>query len=153
MILISHRGNIDGRIPERENEPSYIDEAISLGYDVEIDVWVIDDTFWLGHDSPEHPVEIEWLVDRDEYLWIHCKNVEAMVHFSELGWKYPNFNFFWHENDSMTLTSFGWIWVNIGKQPIRGSIAVSHEPHRDDISQCAGVCSDFIKKFSELVKK
>ena len=37
MILISHRGNIDGKIVERENHPEYIDEAIALGYDVEID--------------------------------------------------------------------------------------------------------------------
>ena len=42
MKLISHRGNLNGRIPERENHPDYIDEAIEAGYDVEIDIWLND---------------------------------------------------------------------------------------------------------------
>ena len=36
VTLISHRGNLDGLNPERENSPDYIDEAISKGYDVEM---------------------------------------------------------------------------------------------------------------------
>ena len=52
MILISHRGNIDGKKPHLENQPDYIDEAIALGYDVEIDVWLIDGVLFLGHDAP-----------------------------------------------------------------------------------------------------
>jgi len=39
MILISHRGNINGRFESWENEPTYIDKAIAEGYDVEIDIW------------------------------------------------------------------------------------------------------------------
>ena len=38
MILIAHRGNIDGPNPEMENNPQYIDKAIDSGYNVEIDV-------------------------------------------------------------------------------------------------------------------
>ena len=37
MKLISHRGNIDGPQPDRENSPNYINEAIEAGYNVEID--------------------------------------------------------------------------------------------------------------------
>ena len=48
MILISHRGNINGRIPDLENSPDYIDAAIKLGYDVEVDVWFYNDSFFLG---------------------------------------------------------------------------------------------------------
>jgi hypothetical protein len=47
MIYISHRGNIDGKKPHLENSPSYIDEAIELGYDVEVDLWFVDDKFML----------------------------------------------------------------------------------------------------------
>jgi len=32
MILISHRGNIDGKLSEYENNPNYILSAIDLGY-------------------------------------------------------------------------------------------------------------------------
>ena len=28
MILISHRGNINGKIPELENNPKYLQEAL-----------------------------------------------------------------------------------------------------------------------------
>jgi len=48
-MLISHRGNIDGKTL-LENQPSYIDDAIDLGYDVEIDIWYIGDKLYLGHD-------------------------------------------------------------------------------------------------------
>ena len=38
MKLISHRGNINGKIEKFENNPNYIDTAIEQGYDVEIDL-------------------------------------------------------------------------------------------------------------------
>ncbi len=37
MIWIAHRGNLEGPNKERENEPSYLKEAIEAGYDVEVD--------------------------------------------------------------------------------------------------------------------
>ena len=40
--FISHRGNINGRNSEMENHPEYIMAALREGYDVEIDVWVIN---------------------------------------------------------------------------------------------------------------
>ena len=52
MILISHRGNLNGKMPQNENHPDYIDEAIHAGYDVEVDVWMIDNELFLGHDEP-----------------------------------------------------------------------------------------------------
>ena len=39
MILISHRGNIEGKQPKLENKPEYISKALELGYNVEIDIW------------------------------------------------------------------------------------------------------------------
>ena len=38
MILISHRGNISGVRSENENNPNYINAALKLGYEVEVDV-------------------------------------------------------------------------------------------------------------------
>ena len=38
MILISHRGNLDGKELSFENRPDYIDKAIRHGFDVEIDI-------------------------------------------------------------------------------------------------------------------
>ena len=47
MKLISHRGNLTEINPERENTEPYIDEAISKGYDVEVDVRTKMDNFTL----------------------------------------------------------------------------------------------------------
>lgn len=146
MILISHRGNLNGKIPERENEPSYIMEAISQGFKVEIDVWYIDNEYWLGHDEPQYKVSFDWLENNYGKLYIHCKNTEAVVRFNTPQ-NFINFNYFWHENDILTLTSYSQVWVYPGNQPIKKSIAVLPELYNDDISQCIGVCSDYIKKY------
>jgi hypothetical protein len=145
MIYISHRGNIDGKNPQLENKPSYIDKTISLGYEVEIDVWIIDGGLYLGHDEPEYGVSQDWLNKRYKQLWIHCKNIEAMEWFTLIG----GFNYFWHEEDTMTLTSKNYMWVYPGKQPVRGSIAVMPEIYNDDVSQCLGICSDIIKNYKK----
>ena len=128
MIYISHRGNLKGRNVERENEPEYIDEAIKAGFDVEIDMWWVDGRVYLGHDNPQYEVDNEWLVDRADKLWVHCKNVEL------LNWiRSTILHYFWHEEDTLTLTSKQYVWVYPGKQPIIGSIAVMPEIHNDKI--------------------
>ena len=53
MILISHRGNLDGPTPKEENRIEYIENALGEGYQVEVDVWWWDG-FYLGHDEPEY---------------------------------------------------------------------------------------------------
>jgi hypothetical protein len=140
MILISHRGNTNGKFESYENEPMYIDKAISDGFNVEVDVWMVEGQLFLGHDKPQYDVSQKWLNDRHYSLWLHCKNIEAMEWFNS----FDGFNYFWHENDVMTLTSNGWMWVYPGKQPIKGSIAVMPEIYNDDVSECEGVCSDYI---------
>lgn len=143
MILISHRGNIDGRVPERENHPDYIDQAIALGYDVEVDLWSIEGVFLLGHDEPQYGISQHWLNERHHKLWIHCKNIEAMEWFNMI----KGFNYFWHQEDTVTLTSFNFIWAYPGKQPIKNSIAVMPEIHNDQVTYCKGICSDYIKNY------
>jgi hypothetical protein len=146
MILISHRGNIDGAFPKMENQPFYVNKALKLGYDVEIDVWLINNKFYLGHDEPQYNISINWLNNISHKLWIHCKNINVIEFFNRYGY---NLNYFWHENDVMTLTSKKYLWVYPGNQPIKNSIAVMPELFDDDTSQCLGICSDYIKKYLE----
>jgi hypothetical protein len=142
MKLISHRGNINGKIPNNENHPEYIDEALHAGFDVEIDMWWVDGRIYLGHDEPQFEVDDKWLTERMNNLWVHCKNVELLnwIRSTSLHW-------FWHEEDTLTLTSKGYVWVYPGKQPIIGSIAVMPEIHNEDVSKCIGVCSDIISRY------
>ena len=142
MILISHRGKINGRMPSLENSPYFIDAAIQKKYDVEIDLRTRNGKLFLGHDEPQYEVNDEWLTERIDKLWVHCKNVELLnwIRSTSLHW-------FWHEEDTLTLTSLNFIWVYPGKQPIKNSIAVMPEIHNDDISQCLGICSDLIGNY------
>ena len=144
MVLISHRGNINGKFESYENEPNYIDLAINQGYDVEVDVWYIDGLIYLGHDKPQYGVDFRWIHDRVNKLWIHCKNVESVVYFKECSY---DVNYFFHQEDTLTLTSKNDIWAYPGKQPIKNSIAVMPEIHNEDVSQCLGVCSDYIQNY------
>jgi hypothetical protein len=139
-LIISHRGNIDGKNELLENSPDYIDNAISKGFDVEIDVWIDKSSkIFLGHDKPQYEIDISWLEERKNKLWIHCKNIDAVVFFNNI----KDFHYFWHQNDDVTLTSNSYIWAYPGKQPIRNSIAVMPEIFEDDTSDCLGVCTDF----------
>jgi hypothetical protein len=146
MILIAHRGNIDGQFESYENEPNYIDKALKKGYDVEIDIWIIEGNFYLGHDKPQYGITLEWLDKRKNELWIHCKNIEAMEWFNSL---FGTYNYFWHQEDTLTLTSKGYIWAYPGKQPIKNSIAVMPEIYNDDLSKCLGICSDYIQNYKK----
>jgi len=105
MKIISHRGNIRGPIPEKENRPTYIDCAIGNGYDVEIDVRLIDGQLWLGHDGPQYKVEHSWLQPRKEYLWIHCKDLAAAKECCE-------YQSFCHTSDPYTYTTTGKVWLH-----------------------------------------
>jgi hypothetical protein len=145
MKLISHRGNIVGPNPSRENSPSYIDTAISAGYDVEIDVNVINGVIYLGHDTPDYEVTKNWLIKRKDKLWIHCKNLEAATILSGLD---VSLQLFCHTADPFVLTSNGYIWVHDLKLNLtnRTIIPLLNE---DDIYAyhgkiVYGVCTDFI---------
>ena len=144
MKLIAHRGNVNGRLESWENKPTYIDLAISKGYDVEVDVWYKDNVLWLGHDEAQYAVTLQFFKDRISNLWIHCKNIEAINYFKMTQYK---FNYFWHETDTISLTSLNYIWAFPGKQPIENSIAVMPEIFNDDTSRAIGVCSDFVEKY------
>ena len=140
MILISHRGNINGPNEVRENSPYYIMEALAMGFDVEVDVWFIDGKFWLGHDEPQYKTDYKFLMN--EKLWCHAKNLDALFEMK----KYA-IHYFWHETDTVTLTSKNYVWAYPGKQPIKGSIACLPEIENDNVLLCKGICSDYIKLY------
>ena len=137
MILISHRANISGPDPENENTPDKIICVLDLGLDCEIDVWRVDGNFYLGHDDPTYPIDWKFLCKPN--LWIHAKNLEALSNMPN------NVNFFWHESDSYTLTSEGYIWTFPDKKTCRKSVAVDNNKNwRDKNYNCFAVCTDYV---------
>ncbi len=132
--------NRDGFEQEIGRRASNTDYPLD-GYMAEVN-W-IDGQLFLGHDEPQYGIIQQWLNERFDKLWIHCKNIEAMEWFNMI----DGFNYFWHEEDTVTLTSRGAIWAYPGKQPIKGSIAVMPEIYNDNLDNCIGICSDNVKKY------
>jgi hypothetical protein len=140
--LISHRGNLSGPNPERENSPEYLMEAINLGVDVEIDVWVLDSKIYLGHDKPEYLVDLDFLSSIKDKAWYHCKNIEALIMFTE---NKVFFRYFWHQNDDYTITSTGHIWTYPGRQVSKHSIVVDlNEQYSYENGEIYGACVDYL---------
>jgi len=109
MKIISHRGNINGPVPEKENRPSYIDASIGLGYDVEVDLRFIDGEFWLGHDEPQYKINESWMEPRKEKIWYHCKDIESSLELIKIN---KGYKFFCHTKDDYVITSIGKLWVH-----------------------------------------
>ena len=146
MKLISHRGNIDGKTFE-ENNPRYILAARDAGYDVEIDVWCIDERYYLGHDEPQYEVDLDFL--KMNGFWCHAKNIEALYKMTSEG-----VHCFWHQEDDVTLTSNGFLWTYPNKDLTPNSICVLPEVQEDFFAsvyiEFAGICSDYISKYKTL---
>ena len=140
MIFISHRGNILGPIPKKENHPDYILNALKKYY-VEVDVWLLNNKLYLGHDEPLYDIYDDILYN-DKVLF-HAKNYDAVVKLSHL-----NLHYYWHQEDDYTLTSQGLIWVYPGKKYCENSIVVMPELFTSDLKlNCKGICSDYIEKY------
>lgn len=145
MIKIAHRGNVHGP-SNMENHPDHIMSAISLGYDVEIDIWSIDGVLYLGHDKPQYEIDDSFIFNVAHYSWFHCKNIEALDRFVKL----QHFlRFFWHQEDDFTLTSNCYIWTYPGKTCTERSILVHLDIPNDNIllSNIYGICSDYVGEF------
>jgi len=143
MKIISHRGNVAGPIPNLENNPSYISDAISEGYDVEIDFWFNSNGLYLGHDLPTYQITDDFLNIHKDKIWIHCKNLYALRYLYGTDLKY-----FWHQEDDFTLTSNEKIWTYPNKDIFDQSIIVCKDLESTkkiiEESIAYGVCSDYV---------
>ena len=147
MIYISHRGNTNGKNVERENSPEYIFESLEKGYNVEVDIWLIDSKWYFGHDEPKYEIdllEFKFLFDR---IWFHCKNFEALEELSI----YKDIIYFYHSDDNFTLTSNKYIWTLTGEKLSKNSICVLPENSNYNELNCYGICSDFIQKYKSQI--
>jgi hypothetical protein len=151
MKLIAHRGNIDGP-SEMENHPDHIQKAFDAGFDVEVDVWMIDGDIFYGHDEPTYKGQ---LLDLDSRCWLHCKNLEALRFFAS-NVQINGTHSFWHNEDDFTLTNDRYIWTNIGKDLTKTSVMVMPEVDDQTLQnvvgvRCHGICSDHVNKIKGML--
>lgn len=113
MKIIVHRGT-DYLNKENENKPESILKFISLGYNCEIDLRVIDNKLYLGHDLPQYEIDSGFIIDNYKNLFIHCKNFNAIRYLKDWEDKYSEifFHYFTHENDKYHLTSLNKVLTN-----------------------------------------
>ena len=159
MKHISHRGNISGREPEKENSPSFIEIAISKGYDVEIDFRTHENKLYLGHDTPDYLVDLDWVFDKKDSLWIHCKDLKTAQKLFELSKDVTGLKYFCHNEDDFTLVSSGHIWVHYNpldkfNEYLDGNCIIPlldleliEKYYNPNVY---GICSDYVTEISKL---
>lgn len=104
MIKVAHRGLFNGPNPLKENIPAQIRLALYNGFHAEIDIWFLENKFWLGHDKPR--INVSKAITMWDGVWTHCKNMDAYLQL-----KYDqNVNCFMHDNEDYCVTSRGYIW-------------------------------------------
>ena len=138
-MFIAHRGNIAGADPKRENTQEYMEEAISAGYGVEVDIHWDRGVLYYGHDHSSQPVDDKFITKRD--VFCHAKNIEAIPALMSLGC-----NVFVHQTDPCVYTSKGQVWCYPGihvKSDKAIWLDLHGEPLPADIpSKLYGICGD-----------
>lgn len=150
MKYIAHRGQTIGPKLDNENHPALIEIALNKGYDVEIDLRMQNGKLYLGHDSPNHPIDENFL--KNDKFWIHIKDKEALEWISKNPYPY---NYFWHENDKYTVTSKGYIWAHPSSDITENSIMVmpeSVDPKMKNAiyAKCFAICSDYVDHIKKI---
>ena len=145
MILISHRGNVSGQNIERENTRKYIQVALDLDYDVEVDVWY-NKGLWLGHDLPKERVNLQFLLQKE--IWCHAKDVKTLNYLLKYG-----VHCFSHKDDLCVLTSKGYVLVRCGNV-YEETICILPEQYPfitlKMLQKCVGICSDNIESYKSM---
>lgn len=141
MILISHRGNTIGPDKEKENTELYIQKALDKGFYVEIDVWFINNMFYLGHDRPEYETSVNFLLN--DKLIVHAKTPKTLDELLTY-----NIHCFYHTIEEVVLTSLNWQWTYPTGRLNKNSIIVVPEMYNikfDNYKHIKGVCSDYVE--------
>ena len=146
MKLISNKGNVYGVISEYENTPEYIEKALSSGFDVKIDLTMIDNKLYIGNEIEKHKLDIDWLEKHHNRLWLECKDIKIIERFNQIDNRGAYLNYFWHENDLLTLTSRGYV-LSYGVEVVGGSVMMLPEINDDTIKSCYGICSNNIIEY------
>jgi DNA mismatch repair protein MutH len=139
MLIISHRGNLEGPDPELENRPEQIDLAISKGFLVEVDLNT--DRGWLGHCRPTYHVGLNWLLHRKDHLIIHLKDAVAINRLFSLG-----FHFFAHDKDPFVVTNRGLVWTTSDIHASLGKGIWVINERKEKVSESSlltGICTDY----------
>jgi hypothetical protein len=151
MKLIAHRGLTTGPNKQFENQPNQINVAIEQGFDCEVDLWVIGDRLYLGHDEPMYNITTDFI--QKPQLWIHAKSLATLTWLTTVPY---DLNYFWHQEDDYIVTSHGYIWAYPGKMLNNRCVMVMPEwddPKFEKVkdADCLAICSDYVSKLKDIM--
>jgi hypothetical protein len=148
MLIISHRGKLDGEEPG--NEPLQIERCIAEGFQVEVDLFWDGKKAFFGHDGPTYPVVLEeW--DRED-IFFHLKT-PLLPDFKKA-------DAFGIDSDPFVLTLRGYVWTNYGTAANKDSIVCSPElvgaeealeSFLQRVEGAAGICTDFPREVRRIL--
>ena len=142
-IIISHLGNINGRIPERENRLAYVQAALKAGWHVLVDVCFHNGGFYLTHDNGFDCVPPAFF--SKHRIWSRAVDPETLDALCNIG-----AHALVASNAPFTLTSAQFVWT-LPCQPLsQRSIAVYPElgdANWLSLYEPAGLCSNEPTKY------
>lgn len=144
--LIAHRGLVDGPDKALENKFSEIKRMVVGRQCCEIDVWFVHGQYFLGHDCPVESIDLAWLLDYQDYLLIHAKNVEAFASFEFLrSHGGHDLHFFYHSNENVVFTSRNMVIPYPGETIYPGMMHMMPESAIPKANHGpVAICSDYI---------
>jgi hypothetical protein len=149
MILIANKGLMDGPDATLENKPEQVLAALNAGFQAKVDVWVVDNKIYLGQDSPQYEIALDFLQSKP--IWVQAKNTDALYFLSQT----IAINYFWHQTDDHVITRNAFLWTNPGKALTPRSIQVLPEisdPQFQNLNlNCYGICSDFVNQLKDII--
>lgn len=137
--FIAHRGNYQGPQQFAENTVKYLEHAyFDMGYDVECDLIAHRGILYFGHDEPVEAADLQFL--QREGVWCHAKNLEELELLLDM-----RTNCFWHDKDTVTLTSQKYIWCYPGNFPVHARavwLDLEDIPLPENRFGIYGICGD-----------
>lgn len=137
--IIAHRGNLTRPLSKysgtTENSYKGIQDCLDRDFDVECDIWLQGDRFYLGHERPDTilPREQEHDILVNKRIWKHAKNFEALAYMIRAG-QGP---VFWHGDDEYTITSSGHIWTHYNKPYSTNSVVLLDKAFEEQLKLMA----------------
>lgn len=137
-IIISHLGNIDGRIPERENRFNYLKAALKAGWHVCADVLFRNGGFLLPHQTGFDAAPMSFF--SQPRVWSRCRDAETLDALCNI-----KAHSFFLSAGAYALTSEQFIWTLPPETLVDRSIAAFPEltdPDWLEKQEPAGMCSN-----------
>ena len=147
MKLYSHRGNLNGKDLEWENDPSRVKEALSEKFYVAIDVYAVDGILY--GKNPNHQTRkfsFDFLQQYKYQLLIRADNFDAIKLMRS-----RDLHYYCMVNDSYSISSRGWTIMNEGDSAQYDYLTIMLHPEEHGYYDRQHLCGVDKKKYRDSI--